>query len=53
MRGMGCLLYIRCALSIHQKNVEKVWGALYTSVSVIYQKIQYLNLCTFYESKTG
>jgi hypothetical protein len=30
MRGMGCTLYIRCALSIHQKECRKILGcALY------------------------
>jgi hypothetical protein len=30
MRGMGCALYIRCALSIHQKECRKSFGcALY------------------------
>jgi hypothetical protein len=24
MRGMGCALYIRCALSIHQKECRKI-----------------------------
>jgi hypothetical protein len=40
---MGCAVYIRCALSIHQKEFQKVWGARYTSVRVIYRKIRYLN----------
>jgi hypothetical protein len=26
MRGMGCALYIRCALSIHQKKCRKRLG---------------------------
>jgi hypothetical protein len=26
MRGMGCVLYIRCALSIHQKECRKSLG---------------------------
>jgi hypothetical protein len=31
MRGMGCALYIRCALSIHQKECRKSLGcALYS-----------------------
>jgi hypothetical protein len=30
MRGMGCALYIRCALSIHQKECRRSLGcALY------------------------
>jgi hypothetical protein len=44
MRGMGCTLHIRCALSIHQQECRKVWGARYTLVHVIYWKIWYLFL---------
>jgi hypothetical protein len=41
---MGCALYIRCALFIHQKECRKIWGALYTSVRVIHRKIRHLGL---------
>ena len=27
---MGCALYVRCALSVLQKECRKVWGARYT-----------------------
>jgi hypothetical protein len=29
MRGMGCALHVRCALSIYQKECWKSWGARY------------------------
>jgi hypothetical protein len=36
MRGMGCALYIRCALSIHQKECRKSLGcALYIGASYL------------------
>jgi hypothetical protein len=44
MCGMGCTLYIRCELSIHQMNVKKFWGVRYTKVRVIYWRIRYVHL---------
>jgi hypothetical protein len=38
MCGMGCALYIRCALSIHQKECQKVWGARYLPENTLYCK---------------
>jgi hypothetical protein len=47
MRGMGCALYIRCALSIHQKECRKSLGcALYVGARYIPENTSILDVDT-------
>jgi hypothetical protein len=47
-----CALYVRCALSVLQKECRKFWGALYTLVHAIGWKIRYLCLISVIQTHT-
>jgi hypothetical protein len=57
MHGMGCVLYIRCALPIHQKECRKSLGcALYIGVCYLLENTVYFkvfcNTCYFSSDMT-